>query len=98
MTREVNLLVNEQTIELDYFVQGFIDHTIAGMLESLEGVGTVDTADINIRGDNVNVTVNNNEVPLNPFVTRIIRNTVIGMLSSLKGVSDINTVRITTQR
>ena len=36
MTRQVSLLVNDQPVELDYFVQGFIDHTIGGMLVSLK--------------------------------------------------------------
>jgi hypothetical protein len=98
MTREVNLLVNEQIVELGYFVQGFVDHTVGGMLKSLEGVGTVERAEINVERDNVSVTVNSNEIPVNPFVSRIIRNTVIGMVSSLKNVSDIDTVRVTTQR
>ena len=37
MTRQISLLVNEVPINLDYFVQGFIAHTTAGMLAALEG-------------------------------------------------------------
>ena len=98
MTRVVNLLVNEKVIELDYFVQGFIDHTISGMLVALEGVGTIERAEISINGVNVMVNVNKNELPVNPFVSKLIRNTIFGMISSLKGVGDISSVRITVQR
>ena len=36
-SRQVSLSVNDVFIELDYFVQGFIDHTISGMLAVLQG-------------------------------------------------------------
>lgn len=95
MTREVSLLVNDQPIGLDYFIQGFIDHTTGGMLAALEGVGEIKSADISIGGDKVTINVNNALVPINPFVSMIIRNTVVGMVSSLKGVDEVNTVSIT---
>lgn len=36
-SRQVSLSVNDVFIELDYFVQGFIDYTISGMLAVLQG-------------------------------------------------------------
>ena len=41
MTRRINLSVNEVPVEIDYFVQGFIDHTVAGMIAALEGTGEI---------------------------------------------------------
>ena len=98
MTKQVSLLVNDQPIELDYFVLGFIDHTIGGMLAALEGIGEIENADISIEGDRVTVSLNNNAVPANPFVQKIFKSTITGMVSTLKGVGEINTVKIHIER
>ncbi len=98
MTREVSLLVNETPISLDYFVLGFIDHTIGGMVEALEGTGEIKTLGLIIEGDKVTINLNNELVPANLFVSKIIKNTVFGMVSSLKGVSTIDRVRIDIKR
>ena len=97
-SRQVSLSVNEEKIETDYFVQGFIDHTIGGMLTGLEGTGEIKSLDLVIEGDKVNITLNDSEVSLNPFPSRIIRNTITGMISSLKGVSAINRMTINIRR
>jgi hypothetical protein len=91
-------LVNNLPIELDYFVLAFIDHTIAGMLESLEGTGKMQSADIALEGDKTTVIVNGAVVPINPFVSKIIKNTIAGMVSSLKGVGQIDKVSINIKR
>ena len=98
MTRRITLLVDDASIELDYFVQGFIDHTIDGMLSALEGTGEIETLNISIEGDKVTINLNNTMVPINPFVNKIIRNTIFGMVSSLKGVSEINRMNISIRR
>jgi hypothetical protein len=95
MTKEINLSVNEVSIQLDYFVQGFIDHTIAGMVAALEGTGEIKTLFVSIEGDNVTIKLNNELVPINLFATKIIRSTILGMLATLKGVSgEINRVEL----
>ena len=96
--REVSLLVNDQPITLDYFVQGFIDHTVAGMLASLEGVGTIERVEVSIAGDRVSINLNNSLLAINPFVSKIVRNTTLGMVSSLKGVGETGSVKIAIQR
>ncbi len=98
MTRQISLLVNDQPIAHDYFVQGFIDHTIDGILAALEGTGEMKSMDASIEGDKVTISVNNAVVPTNPFVSKIIRNTIFGMVSSLKGVNKINKVNIFIKR
>ena len=98
MTREVDLLVNEAPIQVDSFVEGFIDHTVGGMIASLEGTDEIYSLDLFIEGDKVTINLNGTDIPANAFVGRIISNTVAGMLSSLKGVSDIKTVKITLQK
>jgi len=98
MTKQVSLLVNDQSIELDYFVLSFIDHTIGGMLAALEGTGEIENADVAIERDRVTVSLNNSAVPANPFVQKIFKSTIAGMVSTLKGVGEINTVRIHIER
>ena len=98
MTREVSLFVNDAPITLDYFVLGFIDHTLGGMLAALEGTGEIETLDVTIEGDKVTINLNNALVSTNPFVNKIIKSTIAGMLSPLRGVDEINKVRIDIRR
>jgi len=98
MTRQVSLLLNDQPVELDYFVQGFIDHTIGGMLATLKGTGEIKDLDISLEGDEITINLNSAVVPTNPFVSKIITNTIMGMVSSLKGAGEIRSVKITIER
>lgn len=98
MTKQVSLLVNDQPIELDYFVLGLIDHTIGGMLTALEGTGNIENADISINGEEVTIGLNNGSVPANLFVQKIFKSTILGMVSTLKGVDEIDTVKIHIER
>ena len=97
-SRQVSLSVNDTPIELDYFVQGFIDHITAGILEALEGTGEIESLDLSIDGDDVTINLNNALVSVNPFASKIIRNTIAGLVSSLKGVNQINKVNLSIRR
>ena len=98
MTRQVSLLVNDQSVEIDYFVQRFVDHTIGGILAGLEGTEEMKGMDASIEGEKVVIKLNNALVPTNPFVSDLIRNTIMGMVSSLKGVGSVDKVNITITR
>ena len=98
MTREVSLSVGGQPITLDYFVQGFIDHTVGGMVSSLEGVGTIQRVEFSIEGDDITVNLNGAHLPTKPFVNKLIGDTVRGMVSPLKGVGETNSIKIVVQR
>ena len=99
MAKQVTLSVNDAPIELDYFVQGFIDHTMDGILASLSGTGEIGSLDLSIDdAGQVKINLNNALVPANPFVSKIIKNTIVGMVSSLKGVSDIKRLQIIIKR
>ena len=98
MTKQLSLSVNDVPIETDYFVEGFIDHVMGGILEALENTGQIKSLDVSIEGDKVIINLNNSVVPTNPFVSKIIRSTVRGMVSSLKGIGEINKVNITIRR
>jgi hypothetical protein len=98
MTKRISLSVNDAPIEMDYFVQRFVDHTIAGILSSLEGVGDMSDIGVKINGKDVSVSVNADKVPLNDFVAAIVGSTVRGMVSSLKGVESTEKIQIGIQR
>jgi len=98
MTRQVTLLVNDQPIALDYFIQSFIDHTICGILASLEDTAEMHDVEVSVEGDNLTINLNNALIPTNLFVTKIIRNTIVGMVSPLKGVGEIDKVSIIIKR
>ena len=98
MTKEVKLLVNDTAVPLDYFVEGFIDHTVGGMMAALEATGELKTLELSINGDDVSINLNGAAVPANRFVSKIIKSTVNGMVSTLKGVSGVNRVNIKIKR
>ena len=98
MTRDIRLSVNDVPIELDYFVQGFIEHTTSGMISVLEGMEEMKTLTISLEGDKVTINLNDATVSINPFVNKIIKDTVVGMVSSLKGVKEITSLKIKMSR
>lgn len=98
MTKEVSLSVNKTLIPLDYFVQGFIDHILGGILSALEGTGEIKTLDVSIEDGKVAICLNNAHVPINSFAGKIIRNTIAGMVSSLKGVGEIDRIELNIRR
>ena len=87
MTVNLNLTVNDVAINTDYFVARFINHTISGMVESLEGTGRVKELDLTIEDDLLSIQLNGRSVPVNDFVTKIFKSTLQGVLSPLKGVT-----------
>lgn len=98
MTKRISLSVNDVPIEMDYFVQRFVDHTVGGVVSSLEGVADMHDIEVRINGNDVSVSVNSDDVPLNEFASAIVGNTVRGMVSSLKGVGSTEKIRIGIQR
>ena len=45
---KVILSVNDVPIELDYFVQGFLDHVMGGMVAALKETGEIKSLDVSI--------------------------------------------------
>jgi hypothetical protein len=94
MTVILNLTVNDVPIKTDYFVAGFIDHTVSGMIEALEGTGKIKDLNLTIDGDTVTINLNGALIPTNAFTSKIIKSTTIGMLSTLKGVNDVKKLNL----
>lgn len=89
-SKEINLSVNDTPIKLDYFVEGFIDQVVGGIIAGLKGTEEIEIMDISIEADEVSINLNNDVIPVNLFASKIIRSTIFGMVSPLKGVSEIN--------
>ncbi len=97
-TRQVELSVNGAPIEMDYFVQRFVDHVMEGIVAGLHDTGEVETLNLSLDEESAALELNGRPVPMNEFVTLIVRNTVFGMVSSLKGVDEVDRVGIAIQR
>ncbi|MFZ0451084.1 MAG: hypothetical protein WAL98_17745 [Desulfatiglandaceae bacterium] len=98
MTRKIDLSVNNTTVEIDHFVQNFFDHTVAGMVSSLEGLMDISELEVSIEGIRTTILLNGAPLPINHFVNDLFRNTLLGMVSTLKGVSEIKQLTINIQR
>jgi len=99
MTRGVRLSVNDVPINLDYFVEGFIDHVVGGILASLKDTGEIENLELSIDNDSqVAISLNGNAVPLKYFPNEIIISTILGMVSTLKGVDEVNRLQISIKR
>jgi hypothetical protein len=95
---EVTVSVNYMPIQIDDFIQRFIEAVVSGMLSTLKETGDDGDDRLSIDGDNVEITMGNDTIPLNPFVSQFIRNTVIGILSALKGVGQVDRAEINIRK
>ncbi len=87
MTRQISLSVNNKPIKLDYFVEGYVDHVVGGIIASLKDTGETKSLELTIDNQGqVKIDLNGADVPLSYFPVEIIRNTIMGMASTLKGV------------
>jgi hypothetical protein len=91
---EVSLSVNEEPIDLNDFVEGYIDHVVGGIIASLKGAEEIKSIDLAVQGDRVTLVLNNKAIPLNLFASRIILSTIMGVVSSLKGVRAAERIRV----
>jgi hypothetical protein len=87
VSRKTSLTVNNKSIKLDYFVEGYVYHVVGGILASLKDTGPIKNLELVIdNAGQVNIKLNGVDVPLKVFPEEIIRNTLAGMVSNLKGV------------
>ena len=93
-SQKVSLSINDVSVPIVEFVQGFINKVVTGMLSSLKGVDKIRSVNLSLNGDEVDINVNDTAVPSNEFVNEFIRNTVIGMVTSLKGVDQVDKLEI----
>lgn len=97
MTRKLTLWVNSSPVEIDYFVQNFLDHTVTGMVSSLEGVMEIRELDISVQEGQTSILLNGVSLPINDFVNELFRNTLSGLVSTLNGISDVRELMLGIQ-
>ena len=89
MTSKIDLSVNDKPVKLDYFVAGYIDHVVGGIVASLKDTGEIKTLELTIDNEGqVKINLNGADVPLSYFPVEIIKNTITGMVVTLKGVDE----------
>ena len=93
-SKKVELSVNYVPVNIEDFVQQFIESVITGILGALKGCREAQEIRLSIDGDAVDITLDSDVIQLNPFVNTFVRNTVIGMVSSLKDVGQIERLEI----
>jgi hypothetical protein len=88
MTKKITLSVNGMPIDLDYFVESYIDHVVGGIISSLQNTGEINELQLTIDNEGqVQINLNNSDVELKYFPIEIIRTTLFGLVTPLKGVS-----------
>ena len=99
MTRKIDLTVNNVPIELDYYVSGYLDHVVGGIITSLRDTGEIQDLKMTIDKGRVTIDLNGSQVPLKPFPMNIITSTMSGVVAPLKGVDQpMETLEIDIQR
>lgn len=93
-SKKVELSVNYAPVDIEDFVQQFIEAVITGILGALKGYREAQDIRFSIDGDTVDITIDNDVIQVNPFVSIFVKNTVIGMVSSLKDVEQIEMLEI----
>ena len=95
MARTVNLLVNDVPIELDYFVHGYLDHVVGGIIGSLRDTGEIEELELDIDNEGqVTINLNNADVPIKYFPNEIIKSTIMGIITPLRGVNEVNRLHL----
>lgn len=99
MTKQVSLSVDDVPINLDYFVYGYIDHVVGGIVGSLRDTGEIESLVLAIDNEGqVTINLNSAAVPLKGFPNDIIKGTILGMVAPLKGVGEVGRLEITIIR
>jgi sulfur carrier protein ThiS len=99
MTSQISLSVNDVPIQLDYFVHGYVDHVIGGIVASLKDTRGIESLQLSIDNEGrVTINLNGSVVPISYFPNKIIRSTILGMVSTLKGVGEVDRLEMTIDR
>ena len=100
MTRQVKLSVNDMPIDLDYFVENYIDHVVGGIVSSLKDTGEIQTLELGIDNEGqLMINLNGADIPLKYFPVEIIKSTMAGIVAPLRGVdSAVNKLEISITR
>jgi len=91
---KAELEINNVSVELNPFAEGFLARIVVGAVSSLRGAENIRNLELYLEGGDVKLVVNGNEIPLTPFPREVITNTITGLVSSLKGISKIENLKV----
>ena len=91
---KAELEINNVSVELNPFAEGFLARIVVGAVSSLRGAENIRNLELYLEGGDVKLVVNGNEIPLTPFPREVITNTITGLVSSLKGISKIESLKV----
>ena len=94
---EATLQVNNESVELNPFIENFLARTVIGAVSSLKGTEDIQSLELYLKQGDINIIADGGELPLTAFPGDIITNTIIGLVSSLKGVDKIDSLEINIQ-
>ncbi len=90
MPKRVSLAVNHVPVDLDYFVAGYIERVVGGIIASLHDTGEIEALELIVDSEGrVRISLNNADVSLKEFPVEIIRSTLEGVVAPLKGVERV---------
>jgi hypothetical protein len=79
---EAKLQVNNVSIELNPFAEGFLARTAAGAVSALKGTENVQSLELYLEQGDIKIIFNGSELYLTPFPKDIITNTIVALVSS----------------
>jgi hypothetical protein len=91
---KAELAVNAGKIKMNPFVESYVAHVAAGIVESLKGVDFLSRIEIKQDGEEIKIAVNGDDIPLTPFPNDLIARTIRAMVSDLKGVDEIKALEL----
>lgn len=99
MDRNLNaeLAVNNESIELNPFVEQFLARTVVGGVSSLRGAQNIRDLELCLERGDLKLVVDGEELLLTPFPRDIITSTIVGLVSSLQGVGTIDSMKISIE-
>jgi len=99
MTRQVTLTVNNNPVQLDFYVGEVVYHITAGIVGSLQNTGDIKDLELTADSGRVTIVLNGEGVSLKEFPMLIITSILEGMVKPLKGAtSPVKRVVITIRQ
>jgi len=91
---KATLQINDESVEINPFIENFLARTVIGAVSSLKGTEDVQNLECRLAQGDLELIVDGSEIPLTTFPRDIITNTIVGLVSSLKGVDKIDSLEI----
>jgi hypothetical protein len=94
---KATLLVDQQRVEMNPFVETYLSNVCQAILQSLKGTERTQRALFRIQGKDLEMTVNDGPVDLHMakgFAKVIVRDTLLGVLAHLRGTRKWSEIQV----